>query len=80
MEPIAIQQSVIGSCTNGRIEDLRAAAGIFKGRRLLKYRPRIAPAYIVGHGARCPQGVSQKFLCIAPNFERLFSHQNSTLA
>ena len=33
MEPIAIQQSVIGSCTNGRIEDLRAAAAVVKGRR-----------------------------------------------
>ncbi len=29
---ITIDQAVIGSCTNGRIEDLRAAAEIFKGR------------------------------------------------
>lgn len=28
-----IQQAVIGSCTNGRISDLRAAAAVLKGRR-----------------------------------------------
>jgi 3-isopropylmalate/(R)-2-methylmalate dehydratase large subunit len=33
---IAIDQSVIGSCTNGRIEDLREAAGILKGRQVHK--------------------------------------------
>ncbi|MGI5907482.1 MAG: 3-isopropylmalate dehydratase large subunit [Christensenellales bacterium] len=31
---IRIDQAVIGSCTNGRIEDMRAAAGILKGRRV----------------------------------------------
>ena len=29
---VEIQQAVIGSCTNGRIEDLRLAAQIFKGK------------------------------------------------
>lgn len=31
MEPIKIDQVVIGSCTNGRISDMRKAAGILKG-------------------------------------------------
>lgn len=35
-EEIAIDQAVIGSCTNGRIEDLRCAADILKGRKVKK--------------------------------------------
>ena len=31
---VVIDQSVIGSCTNGRIEDLRVAAGVLKGRKI----------------------------------------------
>ncbi|HYA15091.1 MAG TPA: 3-isopropylmalate dehydratase large subunit, partial [Syntrophales bacterium] len=42
---IKIDQVVIGSCTNGRIEDLRVAAGILKGRKVAPYiRLIIVPA------------------------------------
>jgi 3-isopropylmalate/(R)-2-methylmalate dehydratase large subunit len=48
---ISVDQVVIGSCTNGRIEDLRTAAGILKGRRVHPYvravvLPGSQPIYI----------------------------------
>jgi len=42
---VAVDQVVIGSCTNGRIEDLRRAARVLKGRRVAPYvRCLIFPA------------------------------------
>ena len=42
---IEIQQSVIGSCTNGRIQDMRDAAAILKGRKVKKnVRTIVIPA------------------------------------
>ena len=42
---ISIDQVVIGSCTNGRISDLRAAAEVMKGRKVAKgVRAIIIPA------------------------------------
>ena len=40
-----VDQIVIGSCTNGRLDDLEVAAGIVKGRRLAKHvRMLVFPA------------------------------------
>jgi 3-isopropylmalate/(R)-2-methylmalate dehydratase large subunit len=42
---ISIDQAVIGSCTNGRIEDLRSAAKVLKGNKVAPYvRLIIIPA------------------------------------
>ncbi|MBN1595150.1 3-isopropylmalate dehydratase large subunit, partial [candidate division FCPU426 bacterium] len=42
---IALDQAVIGSCTNGRIEDLREAAKLLKGKRVSpRVRTLIIPA------------------------------------
>lgn len=45
MEQVKIDQVVIGSCTNGRLEDLAAAAEIMKGRQVAKnVRAIVIPA------------------------------------
>lgn len=44
-EHVVIDQSVIGSCTNGRIEDMRAAAAVLKGRKVSSHvRTIVIPA------------------------------------
>lgn len=44
MEEIPIDKVFIGSCTNSRIEDLRAAAGVVKGKRVA---PNVKRAMVV---------------------------------
>ncbi|MBR6000360.1 MAG: 3-isopropylmalate dehydratase large subunit [Oxalobacter sp.] len=44
MEAIAIDKVFIGSCTNGRIEDMRAAAEVVKGKHLA---PNVKQALVV---------------------------------
>ena len=45
IEKIPVDQAYIGSCTNGRIEDLRIAAKVLKGRKVAsKTRCLIVPA------------------------------------
>ena len=45
MDKIYIDQVVIGSCTNGRMEDLRKAAAILKGKKVAdNVRVMVVPA------------------------------------
>ena len=60
---VAIDQVVIGSCTNGRIEDLRLAAGILKGRRVAAgVRCIVIPATPQAYRLALSEGLFDVFL------------------
>jgi 3-isopropylmalate/(R)-2-methylmalate dehydratase large subunit len=58
-----IDQAYIGSCTNGRIEDLRAAADVLRGRKIAdSVRAIIAPATTDVYARALKEGLIQTFL------------------
>ncbi|HBO83389.1 MAG: 3-isopropylmalate dehydratase large subunit [Deltaproteobacteria bacterium GWC2_42_11] len=60
---IPIDQVVIGSCTNGRMEDLRVAAKILKGKRVAKFvRLIIIPATPLIYKQAVDEGLFDIFL------------------
>ena len=60
---VKIDQSVIGSCTNGRISDLRIAAGILKGRKAnSRVRLIIIPATQKIYSQAIKEGLAGIFL------------------
>jgi len=48
LRDVAIDRVFIGSCTNGRIEDLRSAAAVLKGRKIA---PSVSGIVVPGSGA-----------------------------
>lgn len=60
---VKIDQVIIGSCTNGRIEDLRIAAGILKGRKTAPYvRLIIMPATQAIYKTALREGLMEIFI------------------
>ncbi len=60
---VSIDQAVIGSCTNGRLEDLRTAARILKGRKRAPYvRLIIIPATQEIYRQAMKEGLFEVFL------------------
>lgn len=60
---IAIDQVVIGSCTNGRISDMRAAAQILKGRKVADgVRAIVIPATREVYSQCIKEGLAEIFL------------------
>ncbi len=60
---MGIDQSVIGSCTNGRIEDLRMAAQVLKGRQVhAEVRLIVIPATPRIHLQAIREGLAEIFL------------------
>ena len=60
---VRIDQSIIGSCTNGRIEDLRIAAEVLKGRHIAPgYRLIIIPATPAVYRQAMKEGLFDIFL------------------
>jgi len=63
MGDVAVDQVYIGSCTNGRIEDLRAAARVLKGRVIADtVRGILAPATPQVYRQALEEGIIQTFL------------------
>jgi len=60
---VEIDQAVIGSCTNGRLEDLRIAASILKGKKVAKdTRLIVIPATPAIYRAALEEGLFEIFL------------------
>jgi 3-isopropylmalate/(R)-2-methylmalate dehydratase large subunit len=63
VEDVPIDQAVIGSCTNGRLEDLQRAAEVLKGRRVAKdVRLIVIPATPLVYRQAMEQGLMAVFM------------------
>jgi len=63
LDQIAVDQVFIGSCTNGRIEDLRAAAAILKGKKIKDgMRAMVVPGSGLVRAQAEEEGLAQIFI------------------
>jgi 3-isopropylmalate/(R)-2-methylmalate dehydratase large subunit len=85
LEDIAVDAVFIGSCTNARLEDLRAAASVIKGRKVApSVRAMVVPGSMQVKAAAEAEGLDEVFraagfewrdagcsMCLAMNDDRL---------
>jgi 3-isopropylmalate/(R)-2-methylmalate dehydratase large subunit len=63
LDGVRIDQVVIGSCTNGRIEDMRAAAEILRGREVARHvRLIVIPATQAVYKQMIREGLAEAFV------------------
>jgi 3-isopropylmalate/(R)-2-methylmalate dehydratase large subunit len=63
MEGTALDQIYIGSCTNGRLEDLRIAAAVLKGKKISdRVRAVVSPATPHVYSEALKEGIIQIFM------------------
>ncbi|MEZ0342491.1 3-isopropylmalate dehydratase large subunit [Mycobacterium sp. pV006] len=63
MRDIAVDAVFVGSCTNGRIEDLRVVADVLRGRRVAdSVRMLIVPGSMRVRAQACEEGLDEIFL------------------
>jgi 3-isopropylmalate/(R)-2-methylmalate dehydratase large subunit len=62
MRDVSVDTVFIGSCTNSRIEDLRAAAGVMKGRTVTVPRVMIVPGSHRVRNQAIEEGLDQVFI------------------
>jgi 3-isopropylmalate/(R)-2-methylmalate dehydratase large subunit len=62
LREVAVDVVFVGSCTNGRLEDLRAAAGVLKGRKVApSVRMLVVPGSAAVRAAAEAEGLDQIF-------------------
>ncbi len=63
VEGMKIHQGYIGSCTNGRLEDLRVAANILKGKKIAPYiKLIVSPASQTVYKQAIKEGIIETFI------------------
>jgi 3-isopropylmalate/(R)-2-methylmalate dehydratase large subunit len=91
LRDVEVQTVFIGSCTNGRLEDLRAAADVLRGRKVADgVRVLIVPGSVVVKEAAEAEGLNQVFetagaewrgagcsMCLAMNPDKLAPGERS---
>ncbi|MEY2967283.1 MAG: 3-isopropylmalate dehydratase large subunit [Actinomycetota bacterium] len=65
---IAVDTVFIGSCTNGRIEDMRAAAEVFRGRTVKVKRAMVVPGSHAVRAQAIAEGLDKVFAAAGVDF------------